>query len=145
MLFSYNFHFKYAHLVLKYNHMDALSAKRQNFLKKLDKPLTFGFAAVADFTSYIGQEYIAGIMQAAADYGINLITMAEAVHHSLMSESNMLPQFLTKMQFMRAPLLDGLVTWASSLCEYMKAEKVQELFPWLISAIWTFREYPASA
>ena len=128
MLFSYNFHFKYAHLVLKYNHMNALSAKRQNFLKKLDKPLTFGFAAVADFTSYIGQEYIAGIMQAAADYGINLITMAEAVHHSLMSESNMLPQFLTKMQFMRAPLLDGLVTWASSLCEYMKAEKVQELF-----------------
>ena len=60
MLFSYNFHFKYAHLVLKYNYMDALSAKRQNFLKKLDKPLTFGFAAVADFSSYIGQEYIAG-------------------------------------------------------------------------------------
>ncbi len=67
-------------------------------------------------------------MQATSDYGVNLITMAEAVHHSLLSENDMLPQFLTKMQFMRPPLLDGLVTWASSLCEYLDAEKVQAIF-----------------
>lgn len=108
--------------------VNAQIVHRHHFLKTLHAPLTFGFAAAADFSSYIGQEYLAGIMQATADYGINFINMASAVHHSVLEDVHFLPQFITKTQFMRAPLLDGLVTWASSLCDYMESAKIQALF-----------------
>ncbi len=67
-------------------------------------------------------------MQACADYGINFINMAHAVRHSLLEASSFLPNFKAKTQFMHAPLLDGLVTWASSLSEYMDAAEIQSLF-----------------
>ena len=113
--------------------MGAKSARRHHFLKNRDVPLTFGFAAVADFSSYIGQEYLAGIMQATQDYGIHFINMADAVkhgaiEHSLLSDSYFLSQFKEKTRFMRTPLLDGLVTWASSFSDYLNAEEIQALF-----------------
>lgn len=101
-------------------------ARRRAFAKKNN--LTIGFTAIADFSSYIGQEYLAGIMQAAEDYGINFINMSSAVHHSIFLDADFLPQYLTKMQFMRAPLLDGLITWASSLSEYMENSEIERLF-----------------
>ena len=113
--------------------MGAKSTERHHFLKKRVNPLTFGFAAAADFSSFIGQEYLAGIMQATQDYGIHFINMADAVkhslgEHSLLSDAYFLPQFKEKTKFMRAPLLDGLITWASSLSIYLNAEEIQALF-----------------
>lgn len=108
--------------------MDALVLQRHSFLKKRSVAPTFGFAAVADFSSYIGQEYLSGIMQATADYGIHCITMADAVRHAFLAEPSFLPQFKEKTQFMRAPLLDGLITWASSLSEYMDEKAITSLF-----------------
>ncbi|MBQ6780106.1 MAG: substrate-binding domain-containing protein [Treponema sp.] len=108
--------------------MNVGGAKRHQFLKNRANPLTFGFAAAADFSSFIGQEYVAGIMQATQDYGIHFINMADAVRHDLLSDVHFLPQFKEKTKFMRAPLLDGLITWASSLSEYMNAEEIQSLF-----------------
>ena len=108
--------------------MDGQIAKRHQFLKERNAPLTIGFAAAADFSSFIGQEYLAGIGQAAQDYGVNFINMADAVRHSVLDDAHFLPQFITKTQFMRPPLLDGMVTWASSLSEYLDAPKIQALF-----------------
>lgn len=71
-------------------------------------------------------------MRAAEDYGVNFINMADAVRHTLFTDVHFLPQYLTKTQFMRAPLLDGLVTWASSLCDYMPQNEIQALFARLL-------------
>ena len=101
-------------------------ARRRTFAKK--NHLTIAFTAIADFSSFIGQEYLAGIMQAATDYGVNFINMASAVRHSLFLDTDFLPQYLSKLQFMKKPLIDGLVTWASTLCNVMPNEKVQKLF-----------------
>ena len=101
-------------------------ARRRAFAK--EHSLSIGFAAIADFSSFIGQEYLAGIMQAAEDYGVSFINMASAVRHALFLDADFLPQYLTKMQFMRAPLLDGLITWASSLCGYMPNDEIQKRF-----------------
>ena len=67
-------------------------------------------------------------MQATEDYGINFINISSAVHHSIFLDADFLPQYLTKLQFMRTPLLDGLITWASSLSEYMEHDEIQKIF-----------------
>ncbi|MBQ7159721.1 MAG: substrate-binding domain-containing protein [Treponema sp.] len=100
--------------------------RRRAFAKKNN--LTIGFTAIADFSSFIGQEYLAGIMKAAGAYGVHFINMASAVRHSLFLDTDFLPQYLTKMQFMKKPLIDGLVTWASSLCDFMPNDAIQKLF-----------------
>ena len=71
--------------------------RRRAFAKKNN--LTIGFTAIADFSSFIGQEYLAGIMKAAGAYGVHFINMASAVRHSLFLDTDFLPQYLTKMQF----------------------------------------------
>ncbi len=101
---------------------------RRNFLKNRSSPLTIGFTAIADFTSFIGQEYLAGIMRAAENYGVNFINMTSAIRPSLFVDTSFFKQYLAKIPFMRAPLLDGLITWASSLTTYMKNEEIQNLF-----------------
>lgn len=101
---------------------------RRSFLKKRNSPLTFGFTAIADFSSLIGQEYVAGIMKACENYGISFINMASSFRPSLFVNTGFLNQYLSKIQFMHAPLLDGLITWASSLTGYMKNEEIQNLF-----------------
>ena len=106
--------------------MNDAIAKRRAFARKNN--LTIGFTAIADFSSFIGQEYLAGIMQAAKDYGVHFINMASAVRHSLSLDTDFLPQYLSKIPFMRTPLINGLVTWASSLCDFMPDEEIQKLF-----------------
>ena len=101
---------------------------RRNFLKKRASPLTIGFTAIADFSSFIGQEYLAGIMRASENYGVNFINMTSAIRPSLFVDKSFFSQYLAKIPFMRSPLLDGLVTWASSLSGYMKNEEIQNLF-----------------
>ena len=108
--------------------MNTRIAARRQFIRNRAAPLTIGFTAIADFSSFIGQEYIAGIMSAANDYGVNFINMADATRHQLFVDAHFLDEYLTKFSFMRPPLLDGLVTWASTLCEYMDRARVQELF-----------------
>ena len=108
--------------------MNSQITQRRNFLKRLSSPLTIGFTAIADFSSFIGQEYLAGIMKAADNYGVNFINMTSSFHPSLFVDTDFFPQYLAKIPFMRAPLLDGLITWASSLNGYLPNAKIQELF-----------------
>ncbi|MBQ8014529.1 MAG: substrate-binding domain-containing protein [Treponema sp.] len=101
---------------------------RRNFLKKRSSPLTIGFTAIADFTSFIGQEYLAGIMKACEEYGLNFINLASAIRPSLFIDRSFFKQYLSKTAFMHSPLLDGLITWASSLSSYMPNHEIQSLF-----------------
>ena len=108
--------------------MNPLISARKSFLKKRSSPLTIGFTAIADFTSFIGQEYLSGIMNACENYGLNFINMASAIRPTLFIDQSFFRQYLSKIQFMRKPLIDGLVSWASSLSNYMKSEEIQKLF-----------------
>lgn len=108
--------------------MNSRIAARRAFLRKRSSPLTIGFTAIADFTSFIGQEYLAGIMRATEHYGLNFINMTSAVRPSLFVDAGFFRQYLAKTAFMRAPLLDGLVTWASSLSGYIPDGEIQSLF-----------------
>lgn len=90
--------------------------------------LTVGFTGIADLRSFIGQEYIEGIMAACADYDINFINMGAVIKYSLFDDMNFISHYMKNFQFMKTPLIDGMVTWASSLCLYMKDEDVQKIF-----------------
>jgi DNA-binding LacI/PurR family transcriptional regulator/AraC-like DNA-binding protein len=89
--------------------------------------VTIGFAGIADFRSVIGQEYIAGVTKAASDYGINLINFAGAIKYSLSDDIDFIDHYLKKYRFMRPAVIDGLVTWASSLSAYLSYERIEEL------------------
>lgn len=67
-------------------------------------------------------------MKACENYRISFINMASSFRPSLFVNTGFLNQYLSKIQFMHAPLLDGLITWASSLTGYMKNEEIQNLF-----------------
>jgi DNA-binding LacI/PurR family transcriptional regulator len=108
--------------------MKTPTAERRNFLKKRHSPLTIGFTAIADFSSFIGQEYLAGIMKACENYGVNFINITSAIRPSLFIDKSFFRQYLAKVQFMHAPLLDGLITWASSLSGYMNNVEIKNLF-----------------
>ena len=107
-------------------------AKRREYLvaRKVrgGERLTIGFTGIADFRSFIGQEYIAGILKAAEDYDINFINMCEAVKYSLFDDIDFISHYSKKFRFMRAPLIDGLITWASSLAGYLSNEEIIEQF-----------------
>ena len=54
--------------------MDHNIEKRKIFLRERRRTgnrVTIGFAGIADFRSFIGQKYIAGMIEAAVDYDIN--------------------------------------------------------------------------
>lgn len=106
-------------------------SKRRAFLAKCknsEHRITIGFAGIADFRSFIGQEYLAGMQKAAADYDLNFINFAGAIKYSLFDDINFIEHYLKSFKFMRSPLLDGLVTWASSLCEFMKNDEIVGIF-----------------
>lgn len=67
-------------------------------------------------------------MKAAEHYGVNFINITSAIRPSLFVAPNFFSSYLSKTAFMRAPLLDGLITWASSLSAYMKNDEIQRLF-----------------
>ena len=108
--------------------MNSQITARRNFLRKRASPLTIGFTAIADFTSFIGQEYISGIMRACEHYGLNFINMTSAIRPSLFVDTSFFKHYLSKTAFMHAPLLDGLIAWASSLSPYLPNEEIQRLF-----------------
>ena len=106
-------------------------SKRRAFLtaqKNQGHRITFGFAGIADFRSFIGQEYIAGMLKAASDYDLNFINFAGAIKYSFFDDIDFISHYLKTFRFMKAPLIDGLVTWASSLCEFLDEKKVQATF-----------------
>jgi DNA-binding LacI/PurR family transcriptional regulator/AraC-like DNA-binding protein len=106
-------------------------AKRRAFLthrKNQGNRVTIGFTGIADFRSFIGQEYIAGMMKAAADYDLNFINFAGAIKYSLFDDIDFISHYLKNFRFMKAPLVDGLVTWASSLCSFLDNKTVINTF-----------------
>lgn len=111
--------------------MNSEITRRRTFLvqrKNAGQRLTIGFTCIADFRSFIGQEYTAGIMKACADYDINFINMSEAIKYSLFDDIDFITHYLKKFRFMKAPLLDGLITWASSLAGYLPNPQIIERF-----------------
>ncbi len=90
--------------------------------------MTFGFAGIADFRSFIGQEYIAGMLKAATDYDLNFINFAGAIKYSFFEDIDFISHYFKTFRFMKEPLVDGLVTWASSLCELTDDETVRRTF-----------------
>jgi DNA-binding LacI/PurR family transcriptional regulator/AraC-like DNA-binding protein len=104
--------------------------RKLRFLSEREKSgnrVTIGFAGIADFRSVIGQEYIAGVTKAASDYGINLINFAGAIKYSLSDDIDFIDHYLKKYRFMRPAVIDGLVTWASSLSAYLSYARIEEL------------------
>ena len=111
--------------------MNQIISKRRSFLssrKNMGQRVTIGFAGIADFRSFIGQEYLAGVMKAASDYDLNFINMAGAIKYSLFDDIDFINQYLKTFRFMKAPLIDGLVTWASSLCTFIDEQRVINTF-----------------
>lgn len=111
--------------------MNQSITKRRSFLsgrKNQGQRVTIGFAGIADFRSFMGQEYLAGIMKACADYDLNFINMAGAIKYSLFDDIDFIPHYLKTFRFMKAPLIDGLVTWASSMCSLMDDNRVLGTF-----------------
>ena len=105
--------------------------ERKQFLaerKNSGKRVTIGFTGIADLRHFIALEYIKGMMQAAADYDINFINMGGAVRYSLFDDINFLSHYKKNFKFMKPPLLDGVVTWAASLSEFMEQGAIKELF-----------------
>lgn len=104
---------------------------RKQFLserKNSKNRVTIGFTGIADLRSFIGLEYIKGMMKAASDYDINFINMGGAVKYSLFDDINFISHYTKKFKFMREPFVDGLVTWASSLWEFMDEKSMIKLF-----------------
>ena len=108
--------------------------RRRQFLSKRKHDsgganrLTIGFTCIADFRSFIGQEYISGIVKACEDYDINFINMSQAVKYSIFDDADFLSRYSQKFKFMKAPFLDGLITWASSLANYLTDEQIIQKF-----------------
>ncbi len=106
-------------------------SKRRAFLasrKNSGSRVTIGFTGIADFRSFIGQEYLAGMQKAASDYDLNFINFAGAIKYSLFDDINFIKHYLKTFKFMRMPLVDGLVTWASSLREFLDSDTIIKTF-----------------
>lgn len=106
-------------------------AKRRAFLtqrKNQGNRVTIGFTGIADFRSFIGQEYIAGMMKAASDYDLNFINFAGAIKYSLFDDIDFISHYLKNFRFMKSPLVDGLVTWTSSLCSFLDTKTIVNTF-----------------
>ena len=111
--------------------MNSALIQRRNFLsarKNDGHRLTIGFTGIADFRSFIGQEYIAGIMKAVNDYDINFINFASATKYSLFDDMDFIHHYMKKFAFMKQPFVDGLVTWASTLSAYMDNNSIVDTF-----------------
>lgn len=63
-------------------------------------------------------------MKACEDYDVNFINMSEAVKYSLFDDINFISHYSKKFRFMKSPLIDGLITWASSLAPYLSNEEI---------------------
>jgi DNA-binding LacI/PurR family transcriptional regulator/AraC-like DNA-binding protein len=89
--------------------------------------VTLGFTGIADFRSVIGQEYIAGVTKAARDYGVNLVNFGGAIKYSLSDDIDFFRHFTKKYRYIRPNVVDGLVTWASSLGPFLDNDAIRAL------------------
>ncbi len=107
-----------------------LSVRKQYLAerKNAGKRVTIGFAGIADLRHFISLEYIKGMMKACSDYDINFINMGGAIKYSLFDDINFVSHYTKHFKFMKAPLLDGIVTWAASLSEFMDVKAYTKLF-----------------
>jgi DNA-binding LacI/PurR family transcriptional regulator/AraC-like DNA-binding protein len=96
--------------------------------KRTGKRITIGFTGVTNFRSFIGKEYLAGVSKAAQDYDINLFNFLGLIKYSLLDDIDFLRHYLKKFQFMKPPVIDGLVTWASSLMLITDKDTVSSVF-----------------
>lgn len=106
-------------------------SERRIFLserKSAGNRLTIGFAGIADLRSFIGLEYIKGMTKACIDYDINFINMGGAVKYSIFEDMNFTQNYIKNFKFMKQPFIDGLVTWTSSLWDFMREENIVKLF-----------------
>lgn len=116
--------------------MDNKITNRLTFLsnqKKSGHQITVGFTGVADFRSFIDKNIIAGMLQASKDYDVNFINMSYAAKQNFYEDLNFIPLYLKKFHFIKSPFLDGVITWASSLCQFLPSDKVVEHFSTLKS------------
>ncbi len=111
-------------MALKLSQRKQLLTERKNAGQRI----TIGFTGIADLRHFIGLEYIKGMMKAASDYDINFINMGAAVKYSLFDDLNFISHYSKNFKFMKAPFLDGIVTWAASLSEFMDHLSIEELF-----------------
>ena len=111
-------------MALKLSQRKQLLTERKNGGQRI----TIGFTGIADLRHFIGLEYIKGMMKAASDYDINFINMGAAVKYSLFDDLNFISHYSKNFKFMKAPFLDGIVTWAASLSEFMDHLSIEELF-----------------
>ncbi len=105
--------------------------KRKQYLserKARGERVTIGFTGIADLRHFIALEYMGGMMKAAEDYDVNFINMGGAVRYSLFDDINFISTYKKSFRFMKSPLLDGIVTWAASLSEFMDHESIKDLF-----------------
>ncbi|MBQ4379457.1 MAG: substrate-binding domain-containing protein [Treponema sp.] len=107
-----------------------LSVRKQYLAerKNAGKRVTIGFAGIADLRHFISLEYIKGMMKACSDYDINFINMGGAIKYSLFDDINFVSHYTKHFKFMKAPLLDGIVTWAATLSEFMDVKAYTKLF-----------------
>ncbi|MBQ0051836.1 MAG: substrate-binding domain-containing protein, partial [Treponema sp.] len=116
--------------VIIYN-MNQKFIQRRAFLsekKEKDHRITIGFTGIADLRSFIGQEFIAGILRAAEDYDINFINMSRAIKFSVYDDVDFMTTFRHNLKFMRSPLIDGMVTWASSFNLFSEKDRIIKMF-----------------
>ncbi|MBR1536095.1 MAG: substrate-binding domain-containing protein [Treponema sp.] len=107
-----------------------ISVRKQFLAKRKNegKRVTVGFTGIADLRHFIALEYIKGMMKACADYDINFLNMGAAIRYSFFDDINFLSHYLKNFKFMRPPLVDGMVTWAASLYEFMDEESIIRTF-----------------
>lgn len=111
--------------------MNLKFSQRRQFLAERvaeGKRITIGFAGIADLRSFIGLEYLNGMKKACEDYDLNFINMGGAVKYSLFDDIHFIQNYLKNFKFMRAPFVDGLVTWSSSFWDFMKEELITSTF-----------------
>jgi DNA-binding LacI/PurR family transcriptional regulator/AraC-like DNA-binding protein len=111
--------------------MNQLLLRRRKFLlsrKNAGHRITIGFTGIADLRSFISQEYIAGIIKACEDYDINFINMGSASSYSLFDDINFISHYSKTFRFMKEPFVDGMITWASSFCQFTDKDSVIKTF-----------------
>jgi len=95
--------------------------------RQAEKRLTFGLAGIADFRSILGQETIRGIVKGTIDNDVNLINYCGAIKYSLTDDIEFFEHYRKKYRYMNAQNIDGLITWASSLREFVSDKEIIDL------------------
>jgi len=91
------------------------------------KRLTIGFAAIADFRSIIGQEYLAGINKACEDFNINIVYFVGAIKYSLADDIDFFSHYKKKLKYINPKNIDGIISWASSFQAIIPGKEIEDI------------------